>query len=165
MLAHEVLARRGRDAAAVRWEQSVLQFTRERAARLVEQLTQLERTYGVHLGTVADRLNERFVKPLALDRLCALIEPAMEGARRDGDRRFFSQLRKEVEAFTATPAGVGLDVPAWLRRLEMEVQRVQAAHTTMAALAEGFFRIPRRSLTYEELQQQLREWERPALPE
>ena len=49
---------------------------------------------------------------------------------------------------------MGLDVPAWLRRLEMEVHRVQAMHTTMAALAEGFFRIPRRSLSYEELQQQ-----------
>jgi hypothetical protein len=125
----------------------------------------LEQARGVHLGTVMDRLNERFVKPLALDRLCALIEPAMGEARRDGDRPAFARLRTEVEAFTATPTGVGLDVPAWLRRLEMEVQRVQAAHTTMAALAEGFFRIPRRPLTYDDLQQQLREWERPALPE
>ena len=33
VLAHEVLARRGRDAAAVRWEQSLAQFTRERADR------------------------------------------------------------------------------------------------------------------------------------
>ena len=77
----------------------------------------------------------------------------------------FARLRKEVEAFTATPAGVGLDVPAWLRRLEMEVQRVQATQTTIAALAEGFFRIPRRPLSYDELQRQLREWERPALPQ
>jgi hypothetical protein len=165
VLAHEVLARRGRETAAVRWEHSVTRFTQERAARHLEQLTRLEQARGVHLGTVADRLNERFVKPLALDRLCALIEPAMAEARGDGDRLAFVRLRKEVEAFTATPTGVGLDVPAWLRRLEMEVQRVQAAHTTMAALAEGFFRIPRRPLTYEELQQQLREWERPALPE
>jgi hypothetical protein len=165
VLAHEVLARRGRDAAAIRWEHSVARFTQERAARHLEQLTRLERARGVHLGTVADRLNERFVKPLALDRLCALIEPAMAEARRDGDRPAFARLRKEVEAFTETPTGVGLDVPAWLRRLEMEVQRVQAAHTTMAALAEGFFRIPRRPLTFEELQQQLREWERPTLPE
>jgi hypothetical protein len=165
VLAHEVLARRGRDGAAIRWEHSVARFTQERAARHLEQLTRLEQARGVHLGTVADRLNERFVQPLALDRLCALIEPAMDEARRDGDRPAFPRVRKEVEAFTATPAGVGLDVPAWLRRLEMEVHRVQAAHTTMAALAEGFFRIPRRPLTYEELQQQLREWERPALPE
>src|SRR5207244_1358933 len=115
--AHEVLARRGRDAAAVRWEQSLAQFTGERAGRLLEELARLERARGVRLGTVADRLNERFVKPLALDRLCALVEPAMEEARREGNRPAFARLRKEVEAFTATPAGVGLDVPAWLRRL------------------------------------------------
>ena len=43
VLAHEVLARRGRDAAAVRWEQSLTQFTRERANRLLEELARLER--------------------------------------------------------------------------------------------------------------------------
>ncbi len=165
ILAHEVLARCGRDAAAVRWEQTLAQFTRERADRLLEELARLERARGVRLGTVADRLGERFTRPLALDRLCALVEPAMAEARRDNGRMAFARLRKEVEAFTATPAGVGLDVPAWLRRLEMEVQRVQAARTTIAALAEGFFRIPRRPLSYEELQRQLREWERPALPQ
>jgi len=165
ILAHEVLARCGRDAAAVRWEQTLAQFTRERANRLLEELARLERARGVHLGTVADRLGERFVKPLALDRLCALVEPAMAEARRPNGRPAFTRLRKEVEAFTATPTGVGLDVPAWLRRLDMEVHRVQAAQSTIAALAEGFFRIPRRALSYEELQRQLREWERPALPQ
>ena len=165
VMAHEVLARRGREAAAVRWEQSLTQFTRERAARCLEALARLEQARGVRLGTVADRLGERFVKPLALDRLCALVEPAMREAREESDRPAFARLRKEAAAFTATPTGVGLDVPAWLRRLELEVHRVQATQTTMAALAEGFFRVPRRALSYEELQRQLREWERPALPE
>lgn len=164
VLAHEVLARRGRDAAAVLWEQSLTQFTRERAVRCLEALDRLERARGVRLGTVADRLGERFVKPLALDRLCALIEPAMREAREEHGGRAFARLRTEVRAFTETPAGVGLDVPAWLRRLELEVHRVQAAHTTIASLAEGFFRVPRRPLTYEELQRQLGEWQRPALP-
>ncbi len=165
ILAHEVLARCGRDTAAVRWEQTLAQFTRERANRLLEELARLERARGVRLGTVADRLGERFVKPLALDRLCALVEPAMAEARRENGRPAFSRLRKDVEAFTATPAGVGLDVPAWLRRLEMEVRRVQATQTTIATLMEGVFRVPRRPLSYEELQRQLREWERPALPQ
>jgi hypothetical protein len=175
ILAHEVLARCGRDAAAVRWEQTLAHFTRSWADRLLEELARLEQARGVRLGTVADRLGERFIKPLALDRLCALVEPAMAEAPPSNplpsggegqDRALaFARLRKEVEAFTATPTGVGLDVPAWLRRLEMEVQRVQAAQTTIAALAEGFFRVPRRPLGYDELQQQLREWERPALPQ
>ena len=57
-----------------------------------------------------------------------------------------------------------MDVPYWLRRLEMEVHRVQATHTTIEVLVEGFFRVPRRALSFEDLQQQLRGWERPPLP-
>jgi hypothetical protein len=165
VLAHEMLARRGRRQAAVLWERWVTHNTRDEAAKYLDQLAHLERSRGVRLGTVSDRLNERFVKPLALDRLCALIEPAMEEARREGERPAFARLREELAAYTATPTGVGLDVPFWLRRLEMEVHRVQATHTTIAVLAEHFFRVPRRPLAFDELQQQLREWGRPALPE
>jgi len=46
----------------------------------------------------------------------------------------------------------------------MEVSRVQATTSTAASMAEHFFRVPRRALGYDELQQQLRGWERPALP-
>jgi hypothetical protein len=167
-LAHEVLARRGRGQAAVLWEQSLTQLTRDLARQHLEQLARLERARGVRLGTVADRLNERFVKPLALDRLCALIEPAIlearRGEREEAQRPAFLRLQQELHAYTASPVGVGLDVPHWLRRLEMEVQRVQAAHTTIAVLAENFFRVPRHPLSYDELQRQLRGWERPQLP-
>ncbi len=165
VLAHEVLARRGRTTAAVLWEQSLTQFTRDQARQHLENLARLERLRGVRLSTVSDRLHERFVKPLALDRLCALIEPAMVEARSGKGGASFERLQAELREYTATPFGVGLDVPYWLRRLEMEVHRVQATHTTIGALAEGFFRIPRRPLSYEEVQRQLRGWERPPLPQ
>jgi hypothetical protein len=167
VLAHEMLARHGRASTALRWEESLTQFTRELARQHLEQLLRLERQHGVRLGTVSDRLNERFVKPLALDRLCALIEPSLREARRDGpeeERPAFQRLQAELRTYTATPTGVGLDVPAWLRRLETEVHRVQANRTTVAVLAENFFRIPRRAVSLEDVQRQLREWERPALP-
>jgi hypothetical protein len=166
ILAHEVLARRGRDGAAVRWEQSLTLFTGGLARERLRQLAKLEQAHGIRLNTVADRLNERFVKPLALDRLCALVEPSMrEGRQESGPRPAFGRLRRELEAYTATPTGVGLDVPGWLRRMELEVQRVQATHTRLAALAENYFRVPRRPLNYEEVERQLRDWERPALPQ
>jgi hypothetical protein len=165
VLAHEVLARRGRGRAAVLWEQSLTAFTRDLARQHLEQLGRLERARGVRLGTISDRLHEGFVKPLALDRLCAGVEPAMLEARGEsGERTAFERLQRELQAYTATPFGVGLDVPYWLRRLEMEVHRVQATHTTIAVLVEGFFRVPRRALSFEDLQQQLRGWERPPLP-
>ncbi|HEY7425408.1 MAG TPA: hypothetical protein VH682_14350 [Gemmataceae bacterium] len=164
VLAHEVLARRGRGQTAVLWEQSLTRVTRDLARRPLEQLERLERVRGMRLSTVSDRLNERFVKPLALDRLCALIEPAMREARQEGEQPAFARLQRELPAFTATPMGVGLDVPYWLRRLEMEVHRVQAARTTIAVLAENFFRVPRRPLSRDELQRQLGDWDRPSLP-
>lgn len=164
VLAHEVLARQGRPTAAVLWEQSLAQLTREVAQQHLDQLARLERARGVRLSTVSDRLNERFVKPLALDRICALIEAAMLAVQRQSeDRSAFARLQKEIEPFTATPTGVGLDVPYWLRRMEMEVNRVQAAQTTVALLAEHFFRIPRRPLSHDDLLRQLREWDRPLL--
>jgi hypothetical protein len=164
VLAHEVLARRGRSQTAILWEQSLTRVTRDLARRHLEQLEKLERIRGVRLNTIRDHLNERFVKPLALDRLCALIEPAMREAQQGDEKPSFAQLRHELPAFTTTPMGVGLDVPYWLRRLEMEVHRVQATRTTIAVLAENFFRVPRRSLSWEELQRQLGDWDRPSLP-
>jgi hypothetical protein len=165
VLAHEVLARHGRDRAAVLWEESLTRLTGGLARQHLEQLARLEQARGVRLSTVSDRLHERFVKPLALDRLCALIEPAMAEARAGAAAQpTLARLRQELTAYTATPFGVGLDVPYWLRRLEMEVHRVQAMQTSIAALAESHFRVPRRPLSVEEVQRQLRGWERPALP-
>jgi hypothetical protein len=165
VLAHEVLARQGRNQTAVLWEQSLTKFTRDLARQHLEQLARVEQARGVRLGTIGDRLNERFVKPLALDRLCALIEPSMMDARQSRQSPPFVRMRQELQTYTATPTGVGLDVPYWLRRLEMEVHRVQATHSTIALLAENFFRVPRRPLSFEDLQRQMRGWERPPLPQ
>jgi hypothetical protein len=169
VLAHEVLARRGRRAAAVLWERSFTHLTGGLARQYLERLAALERSRGVRLNTVGDRLNERFIKPLALDRLKALIEPAMRESRTGpapskADRLSFARLQEELQAYTATPTGVGLDVPAWLRSLESEVHRVQASQSTLAVLAEGFYRAPRRTLSLDELKRQLEEWDRRAYP-
>jgi hypothetical protein len=167
VLAHEVLARHGAPTTALRWQESLVQFTRDLARQHLDRLLQLERQHGVRLGTISDRLNERFVKSLSLDRLCALIDPCLDEARhieRENERPSFQRLREELRAYTASPTGVGLDVPAWLKRLEAEVRRVQASRTSMAALAENFFRVLRRPVSHDDVQRQLRDWERPALP-
>lgn len=161
VLAHEVLARSGRVEAAVYWEEGFARSTQGLAAEHLRELARLEQAHGMRLGTVADRLRERFVKPLALDRLCALVGPAMEEASHAGERPALEELEEELRPFTAVPAGVGLDVPAWLRRLELEVQQVHAAHTSLAELAEDLFQMPERPLSQEELREQLQDWEKP----
>jgi hypothetical protein len=161
LLAHEVLARAGRAGAAVAWQEAFTQATRELAASHRVELSRLEQARGVRLGTVADRLAEEFVKPMALDRACAAIEPAMEEARRRAEPAAFRQLQEELRELTAQPAGVGLDVPDWLRQLEHEVRRVRASQTAVAVLAGDLFRLPQRPVQREEVERQIRDWNEP----
>jgi len=165
MLAHEVLARHGRASTSLHWEQTLTQFTRDLARQHLESLARLERQHGIRLGTVADRLGERFVKPLSLDRLCALIEPCLHEARtlaEESARPAFRRLLEELGAYTSSPSGVGLDVPGWLRRLENELHKVRLSQKSNAP--ESVQRIPTRDLSWEEVERQLLDWERPALP-
>ena len=78
------------------------------------------------MPTVADRLNERFVKPMTIDRMRALIRPAMRQLRASNkeDSRAFDLLIQESHLMMREPTGVGLDIPAWLLMLEEEVDRV-----------------------------------------
>jgi hypothetical protein len=159
LLVHEVLARR-RSPAAGPWQEQVADLTEEVAEQHLEQLARLEKAHGMQLRTVGDRLRERFVKSLVLDRLCALIEPAMDEARDPArGQTAFAELEAGLQAFTDTPSGVGLDVPDWLRRLAGEVQRVRMARTAVASLAESQFQVPKVAVPLEELGRQLREWE------
>jgi hypothetical protein len=161
VLAHEVVARCDRRDAAVFWEEAFVRLTRQLAAQHLEDLARCERTHGLRLSTVADHLQERFVKPLALDRLCALIEPAMTEARQGQEPVSFTRLEQELQPLAARPTGVGLDVPQWLRRLEMEVHRVHAGSSAIAGLAEKHFRLPKVLLSYEEFERQLAQWDNP----
>jgi hypothetical protein len=93
--------------------------------------------------------------------LCALIEPALEEASPEEDSPAFARLRLLLQSFAASPTGVGLDVPHWLRRLEAEVERVRAAQTEVAELAKNLARVPSRAVSYAEFRRQIEEWEKP----
>jgi hypothetical protein len=127
VLVHELLCRRGRTAAAAAWQELIVRSTHQHADRHLADLAQLEVQHGLRLRTVRDRLGERFVAPLVIDRLCALLGPAWEAARGCGgeDDPAFARLREGIDGFAATPSGVGLDVPPWLRRLEGELYRLR----------------------------------------
>ena len=83
----------------------------------------------------------------------------MREARQPGPRQAFERLRAELKVQGETPTGVGLDVPHWLRRLEQEVHRVHAVHSSVAVLAESLFRIAAVQLSFEALEEQVGEWE------
>ena len=96
------------------------------------------------------------VAPLVIDRLSALLGPAWIAAREGAGEANppFARLQSEIATFAATPSGVGLDVPPWLRRLEGELHRVrhEPARGTRA----------RSVLTADQLRSQIgREWGGP----
>jgi hypothetical protein len=158
-LVHETLARRDGAAAAL-WRQRVEDITHESAEKYVQELTKLEKTHGIRLATIRDRIEERFVQPLVLDRLCALIEPALADAEAWLGKDEVSPLEKELEPFATTPSGVGLDVPAWLVRLQNELERVRNSQSDLGNLAETMFHVPKVSVPFDSLVEQMSDWEK-----
>jgi hypothetical protein len=163
--AHEILARRGLQEAALLWEQAFVRLTKELAEQHLQELARLEQTHGVRLPSVTDRLQERFTRPMDLDRLCAAIEPVIDEVEQGGGAKMLTQLEEKLDLYARQPAGSGLDVPHWLRRLEQEVERVRTTRAAIAELAEEFCPVPRVRLTAADLQQQLQDWEVPLVKE
>jgi hypothetical protein len=58
---------------------------------------------------------------LEVDRLRALIKPAVSELHRGRETRTFDRLEHEINEFAAAPSGVGLDIPPWLAALDEEV--------------------------------------------
>lgn len=156
--AHEVLARRGRASAAHFWEQAFARLTEKPAQALVEQLALLEEAHGIKLRTVADRIHERLLKPLAIDRLCVLVEPAMLAARQADDGQALARFEEVLAVHAATPAGSGLDVPYWLERLQQEVQRVHGEKSGGGWTRDTFL-APRKTLDETAVNELLRDWD------
>jgi hypothetical protein len=156
VMVHEVLARRHGPAAAL-WRSQVEELTRESADEFLEDLAELQKEHGMRMATIADRLEERFVRPMALDRLCALVEPAMEEAKNYLSSDQPCPLEEELEPFAARPSGVGLDMPPWIQRLEDELDRVKTAKTALASLAENLFQVPKAKLSFVSLAEQFKD--------
>ena len=155
-MVHEVLARR-HPAAAALWRKQVEELTSENAEEFIQDLAELQKEHGMRMATIADRLEERFVRPMALDQLCALVEPALEDAKNHLDSDGPCLLEAELEPFAARPSGVGLDMPPWIQRLEDELEHVKTAKTALASLAEDLFQVPKATLSFAALAKQFEE--------
>lgn len=124
MWAHEVLVRAGLENAAIMWRRSLSERIGSEAEVYVKRLRELQTNYAMRMPTVADRILERFVQPMTIDRMRALVGPAMRDAEANCESQAFVLLEQEAESLTRHPTGVGLDVPAWLDSLEEEVEEL-----------------------------------------
>lgn len=167
VLVHEVLARQERQDDARVWQEALEERTRASAEDQVNRLAQLEKLHGARLGTIRDRIEERFVKNLGLDRLCALIRPVLEQSRAYAAQRprgldsssmaeeagcpALSLLRSGLGPFTEKPAGVGRDIPDWIRKLELELQRAGVSNLVTVVSPEHFFRLSQPRLSQDDV--------------
>jgi len=161
-LAHEVLARLGKTDAANIWEDVFALKTEEMGERHLTVLAQLERQHGMRLPSITNHLQERFVKPLAVNNMLAMLGPACAEARaRSNAKPTFARLEKEIENYLRTTSGSGLEVPPWLRLLEEELNRLQRVDDRSSSEPEGEVPLPELTLTLRDLRQQLRQWRDP----
>ncbi len=161
-VAHEVLARQGKPEAAVIWEDVFAVKTEDMADSHLEGLESLQKKYGMKLLSISNHLQERFVKPLAVNHMLARIRPACEDADLGrGNSPSFLALQAGVEEYLRTTSGSGLDVPVWLKTLEDELNRVHESGDQPNPDSEPQLRLPVTSITLKDIRQQLKQWKEP----
>ena len=159
VIAHEVIVRRGHGQAARIWHRAVAQRTAIVADDHLARLDRLTKRHGMRLPSIAERLGQRFVRPLAIDRLSALVRPAIDQRRSESPLESFKRLEQEVAHFTEEPSGVGFEVPSWLEALEDEAARVRSPSSPEHQAADPAPCVPRIRLSRKEIDRQLDSWE------
>jgi hypothetical protein len=159
VLAHEILVRRSQDQAARIWRRALTERINDEADQYLAKLADLQKKYAMRMPTVADRLAERFVRPLAIDRIRALVEPAIAEAQAGvTDCPKFEMLQHDTEFLTREPTGVGLDVPAWLVALEEEVEAALRSKQPLRHDDNLAGLFPLLLLTQQQARKQLDQW-------
>jgi hypothetical protein len=157
--AHEVLVHNGCQQSAQQWRRALSDRVSREADMYLEKLSKLQEQYAMKMPTVADRLNERFVKPMAIDRMRALIRPAMRQLRSNDreESRAFELLVQEAHLMMREPTGVGLEIPAWLVMIEEEVDRVVHQHMHMPQVQRLERAVPSILVPLEDIRRQLQQ--------
>jgi hypothetical protein len=118
---HDEMIRAGRHEAAELWERAVAKRSVQAAEEHLRHYRKLSDKYGMWLPSVHERLNERFIRPLQIARMCGLVPNAIREARDESGHEAFDELEEQIELFAKEPMGVGYEVPEWLSALQDEV--------------------------------------------
>ncbi len=126
--AHEVLVRNGCQQTAQQWRRALAERVGREAATYLTELAKLQERYAMQMPTIADRLNERFLKPMSIGRMRALTRPAMKQLQAD-ERAIspaFELLLQEAHLNMKEPSGIGFEIPEWLQALHEEVSQIMS---------------------------------------
>lgn len=166
VLTHNVLVQSGRDKAAVIWRNAVAARTTTIADEHLAHFETLVQEHGMRLSSIADRLGERFVRPLALARLRALVQPAVDELHAGRSQVAFTRLEEGIDEFLKSPSG-GFELPSWLDALEQEVDIVQMGgfEGKDVMMLDPYLDIPQVRLSSPEAWQQIKAMTAEADPE
>ncbi|MGL4593798.1 MAG: hypothetical protein ACRCUY_03610 [Thermoguttaceae bacterium] len=117
---HDAMIRAGCDHAAMLWEIAVGKRSINAAEEHLRHYNRLSEKYGMWIPSIHERLQERFVRPLQIARMCGLVPKAIREARTDGPKTTFNILYQQTEEFAKEPMGVGFEMPEWLTALQEE---------------------------------------------
>lgn len=123
--AHSIFVNNQENNVARRWRRSLNERLSSEAEKYLVLLDKLRQKYSIRMESVGRRLEGRFAHQMQIDRLCALVAPAMEDPSSVASQRKFELLRQQAQTFTESTNGVGIDLPAWLASLENEVDQFQ----------------------------------------
>lgn len=159
MLVHEVLVRNSLLDAADVWESTFEMQTDDLADQHIRDLRRLQKRHGMRMPTITDHLRERFVKPLAVNRMLSLVQRAVHDAR-DGnfESEAFQMLYEEVDEYLEDSWGSGVDVPDWLQALEREVSEASHPDEGGRPGTEAEIHVPLMTMTRKEFQTQVLTW-------
>jgi len=159
-ICHELFSECGRHAAARAWERDFRTRSASVANKHLVRLRSLEKKYGMRLPSITDRLSEQFVKPLAVNRMRALLPRALQDARLGRTPSpAFETLRAEIDNYLDTTNGSGIDVPSWLRTLEREIGRLMDEASGSFEAFETAPLQPATTLTWNRLRMELQKWD------
>ncbi|MBM4001373.1 MAG: hypothetical protein FJ297_17870 [Planctomycetes bacterium] len=160
VLAHERLVRRGFHHVARKWRGELTRRIGDKAGEFVTELRKMQRRYAIQMPTVADRIHERFTQPLMIDRIRALVEPAIQQAHlNDPSRQIaFALLEHDAAMMAKEPSGAGLDVPVWIEAIQDEVDHVRRPPHARDDDERLGGMLPRRDLSPDQILGQLRAW-------
>ncbi len=162
-IAHEALIQIGRLKAAKAWEEVFIERSADRADLHLRNLRRLEKKYGVKLPAMSDYIEERFVKPLAVNRMVALVKQIMQEEDSLKKRELFDDLRVEIENYQDGTYGTGLEVPEWLRSLDQEVRNMESPDLSPGDPYSKQIIIPV-TINLREMRRQLKTWDNAVIP-
>ena len=158
VLAHELLVRRQKPQAAQLWFKALASRIEEEANYYLNELTTLQNKYAIRVTAIHDRLNERFVMPMKIAHLRALVEPVFEELNQGEQQTMLNRLEQETAEISREPTGSGLDLPDWILDLHNEVNRVRRPGYLRQSTLRHQQAVPSLPLTLEEIDSLLSEW-------